>query len=53
MQKKIMGRTYNMLDPDELNAAFQDGMLEHCSAVVGRAARKTAEIIAREREGDS
>jgi C_GCAxxG_C_C family probable redox protein len=50
IQRKLMGRTYNLLDPKDLEDAFETGMLEHCSGVVGRAARKTAEIILRERE---
>jgi C_GCAxxG_C_C family probable redox protein len=50
IQKKIMGRTFNLLDPEEFEAAWQMGMLEHCSGVVGRAVRKTAAMILRERE---
>lgn len=49
IQKKLMGRTYNLYDPEELKEAFRSGMLEHCSEVVGRAARRTAELILRER----
>jgi len=50
IQVKLMGRTYNLYDPQELQEAFRSGMLEHCSEVVGRAARKAAELIIEERE---
>jgi len=50
IQEKLMGRTYNMYDPQELQDAFNSGMMDTCSGVVGRAAEKTAEIIAREEE---
>ncbi|MBC7246742.1 MAG: C_GCAxxG_C_C family protein [Actinobacteria bacterium] len=49
IQVKLMGRTYDMYDPQQLREAFESGMLEHCSELVGQAARRTAEIIARER----
>jgi C_GCAxxG_C_C family probable redox protein len=48
IQEKLMGRTYDLLDPEQLEEAFKGGMLEHCSRVVGRAARLTAEMILRE-----
>jgi C_GCAxxG_C_C family probable redox protein len=50
IQNKIMGRTFNLLDPEQFQEAWKMGMLEHCSGVVGRATRKTAEMILRERE---
>ncbi len=49
IQKRLMGRTYNMYDPRELQEAFRSGMVEHCSEVVGRAARRVAELIEKER----
>jgi C_GCAxxG_C_C family probable redox protein len=49
IQEKLMGRTYNLYEPEDLQEAFKSGMMEHCSEVVGRAARKTAEITLRER----
>jgi C_GCAxxG_C_C family probable redox protein len=49
IQQKIMGRSYDLLEPKQFEEAWKDGMLEHCSEVVGRAARKTAELISRER----
>jgi C_GCAxxG_C_C family probable redox protein len=53
IQEKLMGRTYNMYDPQELQDAFKSGMMDHCSGVVGRAAEKTAEMIEREREEEA
>jgi len=49
IQTRLMGRTFNMLDPKDLAAAGAAGMMEHCSGVAGRAGRKTAEIILRNR----
>jgi C_GCAxxG_C_C family probable redox protein len=48
IQERLMGRTYDLLDPEQLQEAFKGGMLEHCSRVCGRAARLTAEMILRE-----
>jgi C_GCAxxG_C_C family probable redox protein len=53
IQLKLIGRTYDMYDPDQLQEAFQSDMIEHCSGVVERAARKAARIILREREEGS
>ncbi len=50
VQKKLMGRTYNLWNQKELNEAFTSGMMEHCSKVVGNAARLAVEIILEERE---
>lgn len=50
IQEKLMGRTYNMYDPEQLQEAFKTGMIDHCSKVVGRAARKAAEMILSERD---
>lgn len=50
IQQKLMGRTFNLLDPKDFEEAWKLGMLEHCSGVVGRAARKTAELILTEQE---
>jgi hypothetical protein len=49
IQRKTMGRTYDLLDPKGLEEAMKDGMLENCARVVGRTVRKTAELILRER----
>ena len=49
IQQKIMGRTYNLLDPKEFQEALKEGMLEHCARVVGRTTRKAAKLILRER----
>jgi C_GCAxxG_C_C family probable redox protein len=50
IQTKLMGRTFNLLDPEHLQEAMKVGMLEHCSGVCGRAARLAAGLIVRERE---
>ena len=48
IQRKIMGRTFDLLDPRQLEEAMKEGMLEHCAGVCGRAARRAAELILRE-----
>ena len=48
IQQKIMGRTFDLLDPKQLEDAVKQGMLEHCARVCGKAARKTVELLARE-----
>lgn len=53
IQKKLMGRTFNMYDPKELQEAFTSGMMDHCSGVVGRSARRAAELILAEREKEA
>ncbi len=45
IQTRLMGRTYNLMDPKDLKEAIQTGMINHCSEVVGWAAQRTAEII--------
>jgi C_GCAxxG_C_C family probable redox protein len=50
IQEKLMGRTYNLYDPDQLKEAFKTGMMDHCSRVVGLAAGKAVEMILAERE---
>ncbi|MBI9086884.1 MAG: C_GCAxxG_C_C family protein [Desulfobacterales bacterium] len=45
IQHHLMGRTYNLLDPEELRQAFADNMVAHCSRVTGTAAAMAAEII--------
>jgi hypothetical protein len=46
---EIMGRTFDLLDPKEFEEALKEGMLEHCARVVGRTARRAAELMLRER----
>ncbi|MEX2722356.1 MAG: C-GCAxxG-C-C family protein [Candidatus Freyarchaeota archaeon] len=50
IQRRLMGRTYNLWDQKELNEAFSSGMLDHCSTVVGNAARLAVQIILEEKE---
>ena len=45
IQKKLMGRTFNLFDPKDLKAALEHKMMEHCSGVTATAAMKTAELI--------
>jgi C_GCAxxG_C_C family probable redox protein len=45
IQTRLMGRTYNLMEPKDLKEAIQTGMIDHCSEVVGWAAQNTAEII--------
>ncbi|MEJ2586075.1 MAG: C-GCAxxG-C-C family protein [Deltaproteobacteria bacterium] len=50
LQTSLMGRTFNLLDPDQLKAAMEFGMMAHCSKVVGSAARMATRIILKERK---
>lgn len=50
IQKKLMGRTFNLYDEKELEEALEFGMMEHCSKVVANGARKSLEIIQKNRE---
>jgi C_GCAxxG_C_C family probable redox protein len=45
VQKHLLGRTYNLWDPNQLKEAFESGMMEHCSDLVGNIAKDTVEII--------
>ncbi len=53
IQTRLMGRTFNMYDPKELQEAFTSGMMDHCSGVVGRSARKAAELILAEKDKEA
>jgi len=50
VQESLMGRTYNLLDPKELDEAMKNGMMDHCSKVVGTAAKMATGIILEEWE---
>jgi len=45
VQESLMGRTYNLWDPKDLNEAFKSGMMEHCSELVGNIAKLATKII--------
>lgn len=45
VQEKLIGRTYNMWDPEELKEAFKSGMVNHCSDLVGKVAQMATKII--------
>ena len=45
IQKKLVGRFYNLYDPKEMEEAFKAGMPEKCSTLVGETARMATRII--------
>ncbi len=49
VQKSLMGRTYNLWDQREMQEAFQSGMMEHCSKVVGNMAKLAVQIILKQK----
>ncbi|MEE9913335.1 MAG: C-GCAxxG-C-C family protein [Deltaproteobacteria bacterium] len=52
IQVKLMGRYYDMDKDEDYEAALADGMRDHCSVLVGNAARKTLEIILNAQDED-
>jgi C_GCAxxG_C_C family probable redox protein len=46
IQKKLMGRSFNMRNQDDATKAIEQGMSDHCSDVVGKAAAAALRIIA-------
>jgi C_GCAxxG_C_C family probable redox protein len=50
IQTFMLGRFYNLYDPNELQAAVKAGMMEKCSTLVGEVARMTTSIILEEKE---
>lgn len=47
IQERLMGRFFDLRDEKDMVAAMEQGMLEHCSTVVGNCARKAVELILR------
>ena len=45
VQKKLVGRSYDLWNAEELKEAFKAGVMEHCSDLVGNVARLTTKII--------
>ena len=45
LQTSLMGRTFNLLDPEQFEEAMAFGMMDHCSKVVGSAAQMATRII--------
>ncbi len=45
VQMSLMGRTYDLLDEKEFDEAMKEGMLTHCSQVVGTAAKMATGLI--------
>ena len=48
IQKESFGRFFNLYDPAEMKAAFEAGMPEKCSSLVGETARIATRIILEE-----
>ena len=53
IQQSLMGRTFNLYDPNELQEATKFGMFEYCSKLVGETARLATRIILEQMEKDS
>jgi len=53
IQTKMVGRFYNLYDPEEMKAAFKAGMQEKCSTLVGETARMALQIILEEKEKEA
>ena len=47
IQIRLMGRSFDLMDPDQFSLAIEMDMPGHCSQVVGVSAAKTVEIIGR------
>lgn len=45
VQESLIGRSFNLWDPNDLKEASQSGMMEHCSKLVGNVAKFATEII--------
>ncbi|HRY38876.1 MAG TPA: C-GCAxxG-C-C family protein [Smithellaceae bacterium] len=45
IQKKLVGRSFNLRDPEDAAAFVTHEMHDHCARVVGKGTRKTLEII--------
>ncbi len=48
IQKKTLGRFFNLYDPAEMKAAFEAGLPDKCSSLVGETARMATRIILEE-----
>jgi C_GCAxxG_C_C family probable redox protein len=53
LQCGLIGRFYNLYDPDEMKAATAAGMPEKCAALVGETARMAVRIILEERQRET
>lgn len=45
IQEKLMGRTYDLYDTNDLKDAFKSGMIDVCSTLVGNCASLAVEVI--------
>lgn len=53
LQTKFFGRFFNLLEPSEVIAANQAGLLDKCSLLSGQVARITTELILDQQEKDA
>ena len=53
IQTKVVGRVYDMYNPEEYEQSVKDGFLNYSSTVVGEVARMATEIILEEREREA
>lgn len=51
IHKRLVGRSFNLYDPAEMDAARKAGIPDKCSTLVGEVARIATRIILEEREG--
>jgi len=50
VQESLCGRTFDLWDPKQIQEAFQLGMVEHCSKLVGTIAKMATKIILEEKK---
>jgi len=53
IQTKLVGRFFDLYDPDEMEAAREAGMGEKCSTLIGEVARMATKIILEEKEREA
>jgi C_GCAxxG_C_C family probable redox protein len=53
IQQRLMGRSFDLYDPNELQEAMKIGMFDYCSKLVGETARMATRIILEQMEKDS
>jgi C_GCAxxG_C_C family probable redox protein len=53
LQTKFFGRFFNLMEPSELEAALEAGVLERCSLLAGEVAALAVELILEQNEKDT
>jgi C_GCAxxG_C_C family probable redox protein len=53
LQTKFFGRFFNLMEPSELEAALEAGVLERCSSLAGEVAAHAVELILEQHEKDT